>query len=71
MKNLIIIGHPDKRSFCYNGIKKTIEGFLKQNKEETCVIDLYKENITYIPIFTQNAKPIRMVYDTLVINGLI
>ena len=32
---------------------------------------LYKENITYIPIFTQNAKPIRMVYDTFVINGLI
>ena len=32
---------------------------------------LYKENITYIPIFTQGAKPIRMVYDTLVINGLI
>ena len=47
MKNLIIIGHPDKRSFCYNGIMKTIEGFLKQNKEETCVIDLYKENITF------------------------
>ena len=47
MKNLIIIGHPDKRSFCYNGIMKTIERFLKQNKEETCVIDLYKENITF------------------------
>jgi len=32
---------------------------------------LYKENITYIPIFTQGAKPIRMVYDTLMIRGLI
>jgi putative NADPH-quinone reductase len=25
MKNLIIIAHPDKRSFCYNGIMKTIK----------------------------------------------
>ena len=25
MKNLIIIGHPDKQSFCYNGIFKTIK----------------------------------------------
>ena len=47
MKNLIIIGHPDKKSFCYNGIMKTIEATLKQNKEETCIIDLYKENITF------------------------
>ena len=47
MKNLIIIGHPDKRSFCYNGIMKTIQQTLKQNKEEPCVIDLYKENITF------------------------
>jgi hypothetical protein len=47
MKNLIIIGHPDKRSFCYNGIKKTNEATLKMNKEETCDIDIYKEKITY------------------------
>ena len=47
MKNLIIIAHPDKRSFCHNGIMKTIQQTLKQNKEETCVIDLYKENITF------------------------
>jgi len=47
MKNLIIIGHPDKKSFCYNGIKKTIEETLKQNKEEIHTIDLYKENITF------------------------
>ena len=25
MKNLVIIGHPDKNSFCYNGIYKTIK----------------------------------------------
>ena len=32
---------------------------------------LYNQNFTYIPIFTQNAKPIRMVYDTMIIQGLI
>jgi putative NADPH-quinone reductase len=47
MKNLIVIGHPDKRSFCYNGIMKTIKETLKSNKEEVCVIDLYKDNITF------------------------
>lgn len=47
MKNLIIIGHPDKRSFCYNGILKTIEGCLKLNKEEIHIVDLYRENITF------------------------
>ena len=47
MKNLIIIAHPDKRSFCYNGIQKTINETLKTNKEEVHTIDLYKENITF------------------------
>lgn len=47
MKNLIIIGHPDKRSFCYNGILKTIKETLKHQKEEVCVVDLYRENITF------------------------
>ena len=43
MKNLIIIGHPDKRSFCYNGIMKTIQQTLKQNREETYVLDYTKK----------------------------
>ena len=47
MKNLIIIAHPDKRSFCYNGIMKTIQQTLKENKEDVHVIDLYKQNITF------------------------
>lgn len=47
MKNLIIIAHPDKKSFCYNGIMKTIKETLKENKEEVAIIDLYKENITF------------------------
>ena len=46
MKNLIIVSHPDKKSFCYNGIMKTIRDTLKVNKEEVYVLDLYGENIT-------------------------
>ena len=44
MKNLIIISHPDKKSFCYNGIYKTIIKTLKDNKEEVKVLDLYRDD---------------------------
>lgn len=44
MKNLIIISHPDKKSFCYNGIYKTILKTLKENKEEVRVLDLYRDD---------------------------
>jgi NAD(P)H dehydrogenase (quinone) len=47
MKNLIIIAHPDKQSFCYNGIMKTIKETLTSNKEEVYVVDLYRENLTF------------------------
>jgi NAD(P)H dehydrogenase (quinone) len=47
MKNLIIIAHPNKKSFCYNGIMKTIRETLKGNKEEVYVIDLYEENKSF------------------------
>lgn len=47
MKNLIIISHPNKASFCYNGIAKTIKKTLKANKEDVKVIDLYSENKTF------------------------
>lgn len=43
MKNLIVIAHPDKQSFCHNGIYKTIVNTLQDNKEEVEVIDLYEE----------------------------
>ena len=46
MKNLIIIAHPNKKSFFYNVIMKTIKETLKKNKEEVYVLDLYGENIT-------------------------
>lgn len=43
MNNLIIIAHPDKQSFCHNGIFKTIHETLSANKENIDVIDLYEE----------------------------
>jgi len=48
MNNLIIIGHPNKDSFCYNGILKTIEKEFSQAKENIWVIDLYEENYSFI-----------------------
>lgn len=46
MKNLIVIGHPSKDSFCYNGILKTVENTLRDYGEEVHVIDLYKEKFS-------------------------
>jgi putative NADPH-quinone reductase len=46
MKNLIVIGHPDKKSFCYNGILQTIVKRLEYWGEEYHVIDLYKEKFS-------------------------
>ena len=42
MKSLIVIGHPEENSFCYNGIFKTILKELKENSNEVEVIDLYR-----------------------------
>lgn len=47
MNNLIIIAHPDKNSFCYNGILKTIVKTLKEHLEELHCIDLYEENTSF------------------------
>jgi len=45
MNNLIIVAHPDKNSFCQNGITKTIQKTLKlEVLESVYIIDLYKEN---------------------------
>ncbi len=46
MKNLIIVGHPDKNSFCYNGIYKTIKNELIENAEDVKTIDLYRDSFT-------------------------
>lgn len=46
MKNLIVIGHPDKKSFCYNGILQTITKRLEYWGEDYHVIDLYEEKFS-------------------------
>ena len=46
MKNLVIIGHPDKNSFCHNGIYKTITQEIKNSDQELEVIDLYGDSFT-------------------------
>ena len=46
MNNLIIIGHPDKESFCYNGVFKTIHKEILKSKENLKVIDLYRDSFT-------------------------
>lgn len=43
MNNLIVIGHPNIESFCYNGIYKTIQQTLSEYGEEVQTIDLYRD----------------------------
>ena len=46
MQNLIVVGHPDQESFCYNGIFKTIKKTLLDSDylNEVEVIDLYRDD---------------------------
>ena len=44
MNYLIIIGHPDTNSFCYNGIFKTIKNEMVIKKKNFKVIDLYRDD---------------------------
>ena len=69
MKNLIVIAHPDKKSFCYSGIMKTVKETLKSNKEEVYVIDLYKENITFefMKDKVQKYKQLIFLHDSLIL----
>ena len=46
MRNLVIIGHPDKKSFCYNGIFKTIVQEINNSNQEIEIIDLYRDSFT-------------------------
>ena len=46
MKNLIVIGHPDQQSFCYNGIFSTIKSEIEASKQELEIIDLYRDSFT-------------------------
>ena len=45
-KHLIVIGHPNQESFCYNGIFKTIIRQLNRHKENYKIIDLYRDSFT-------------------------
>ena len=56
MKNLIIIGHPYKKSFCYNGIFKTIFNEINNSDQELKVIDLYKQNLQPISRYSRSYK---------------
>jgi NAD(P)H dehydrogenase (quinone) len=60
MKNLIVIGHPNEQSFCYNGIMKTIQDTLLSYKEEVEVIDLYRDS------FARPRNELTNRYKTLV-----
>ena len=44
-KHLVIIGHPDQKSFCYNGIFKTIIKKFKKYNENYKTIDLYEDKL--------------------------
>jgi putative NADPH-quinone reductase len=44
-KHLVVIGHPDQKSFCYNGIFKTIVRQMKRYKSNYRVIDLYEDKL--------------------------
>jgi len=45
-ENLIIIGHPDTQSFCYNGIYPEIKKVLEEKNEAVSVIDLYRDEFS-------------------------
>ena len=42
-KILIVVGHPDKKSFCWNGIYKTATRQMRKHKQSYRVIDLYRD----------------------------
>ena len=44
-RHLVIISHPDQKSFCYNGIFKTIIRQMRKHKEIYKVIDLYEDKL--------------------------
>ena len=40
----IVVGHPDKKSFCWNGIYKTMIRQMRKYKENYKTIDLYRDS---------------------------
>jgi len=45
-KILIVVGHPDKKSFCWNGIYKTTTRQMRKHKQSYKVIDLYRDSFS-------------------------
>ena len=45
-RHLIVIGHPDKKSFCWNGIYKTIIRQMRKHKQNYRTIDLYRDSFS-------------------------
>lgn len=43
-RHLIVIGHPDKKSFCWNGIYKTMIRQMRKHKQNYRTIDLYSDS---------------------------
>ncbi len=60
MNNLVIVGHPDKNSFCHSGIFKVITDKIRESGENLKVIDLYHEN------FSNSKKNLIKKYQDLV-----
>lgn len=46
MNNLIIVAHPNKESFCFNGIAKTVKEELESKGETIHLLDLYRESFS-------------------------
>lgn len=60
MNNLVIVGHPDKNSFCHSGIFKVITDKIRESGENLEIIDLYHEN------FSNSKKSLIKKYQELV-----
>lgn len=60
MKNLLIIAHPDKDSFCYSGIFKTVKHGIEASGQELKIIDLYRDS------FTRPREAVIKTYKSLV-----
>jgi len=44
-KHLVVIGHPDKKSFCHNGIFRTIIRQMKKYNSDYKIVDLYEDKL--------------------------
>ena len=44
-KHLVVVGHPDKKSFCHNGIFRTIIRQMKKYNSDYKIVDLYEDKL--------------------------